>query len=158
MQIEDHHLEDLSSRCEDLLTWYQTGALPDGALRNYANRIPSEHVRHATAVISAERETEKQALKLVAGMKGMSPLLPPTAIGDDYLAGWCEGQAYLIMNYGTEEAVDAMLRAADRMDALQERITALEEALKHARRFTGESLTGLTDTVYLDRILAGENA
>ena len=50
--------------------------------------------------------------------ENMHILLPPASIDNqDYLDGWCEGQAYLIANYGKEEAFVEAIAATDALTA-----------------------------------------
>jgi hypothetical protein len=51
--------------------------------------------------------------------KVMRVLLPPASnVTGDYLSGWCEGQAYLIANYGDEASSDEAISTAALCDVI----------------------------------------
>ncbi len=131
MQAENDELGNLSSRCADILVWQTTGKLPDDcALRSFAADLPADRVTQLSPEMTAEHITRNQALALVAGMKDLRPLLPPASIDGDYLDGWCEGQSYLMMNYGTDEAEAAMLRDTNLIYELETKVATFLSALR----------------------------
>jgi hypothetical protein len=65
----------------------------------------------------------------------LSILLPPAAnVDQTYLDGWCEGQAYLILNYESDEQFDGAIEAIDHITTLTTEVERLREALRECRR------------------------
>ena len=60
---------DLAARCRDLVEWWDTGILPDGALRQFGEKLVTENPAMAEfpgAARYAEDRTEDQAVRLIA--------------------------------------------------------------------------------------------
>lgn len=70
----------------------------------------------------------------------MEVLLPPANIEGDYLSGWVEGQSYLILNYGTDEAFEAATKTCDTIEAQATHIEALKAALRRIKDATDNEL------------------
>jgi hypothetical protein len=69
----------------------------------------------------------------------MSVQLPPAAnISDEYLAGWVEGQTYLIMNHGSDESINRAI-------AMSTRINDLMDLVKIAAAYIGDRSAGSMD-------------
>ena len=109
----------------------------------------------AGMVLHTLSPSEAQTEPKVDGVEGMTVLLPPASdVPQQYLEGWCEGQAYLIENYGKEgdgdkaiQTADAILTALDSDTKL--RNDTLEEAAKVAEGFPAPADT---DTILMSKI------
>ena len=62
----------------------------------------------------------------ISEVEPMRVLLPPGNADDRYLEGWCEGQAYLIENYGKEGEGDAAIESVNQYLATLTHDSALQ--------------------------------
>lgn len=84
---------------KDQLGW-RVNEFPDGDI--FEAYLPAKAWRTLLAVLASEP------------CEAMQVLLPPAAdVGSRYLEGWCEGQAYLIENYGKEGEGDAAIETVN---------------------------------------------
>jgi hypothetical protein len=84
----------------------------------------------------------RAALAAMQQAPKMEIMLPPASIEGDYLQGWCEGQAWMIENYGTSEEWDHAISLTEKLGELlnaKQQAPVVDDAKIAAIRAGGKS-------------------